>query len=91
MENLGDDYMKSFFSKLGDFFELHCQWWLINKMNSQPEGYDTKEILYWWFIQNYAKQKIEVFAKNLPKEAKESFESELKEVEDAMEKIQMSK
>jgi hypothetical protein len=88
MDNLGDDFVQAFSAKLPEFFDFFTKWWVFDKVvNHSDEKYDINELMYWYFVQNFAKQKMDSFAKTLPKEAKSFVEPELKAIEKHLEKL----
>jgi hypothetical protein len=88
MDNLGDDFIQAFSAKLPEFFDFFTKWWVYDKVISHAdEKYGGKELMYWYFIQNCAKQKTEAFAKTLSQDAKSFVEPQLKEIEKHLEKL----
>jgi hypothetical protein len=78
MDNPGDDFIQAFSAKLPEFFDFFTKWWVFDKaINHSDEKYDMNEVVYWYFVWNFAKQKMESFAKTLPKEVKNFVESKI--------------
>ena len=77
---MGDDFIKSFSETLPGCYDTYLQWWMLDRIfNPKNEKTDANEFFHWYIIQNYAKEKIESFAKQLPKETMKQAEQELDE------------
>jgi hypothetical protein len=61
---------------------------LLDKaLNHENENIDSEEVLYWYYMQNFAKQRVSTFAKKLPAEAKAFVEPKLKKIEENIEEL----